>query len=426
MIGAQRLTWLQDKVTSPRHVCIVTETYPPEVNGVALTLSHLAAGMRLRGHTVSIVCPRQRKVDKLHYRSDDRVTRVPGLPLPGYRGLQIGLPVGGRLRDCWSDRRPNVVYVATQGPLGWSAVRTARDLEIPVLSGFHTNFHSYCNYYHAGWLHILILRYLRSFHNRTRRTLVPNPDLSDRLQAVGFKDVAVLGRGVDCRLFTPERRSPSLRRQWGASEDDPVALYVGRLAPEKNLSLAIESYRAMQRVNKSIKFVIVGDGPQRAALQKQNSDLIFCGAHTGEELAKRYASADLFLFPSETETFGNVTLEAMASGLVVVAYDYAAAHAHIADGETGVLIPYGSARDFVGAAVKLAGEPQGLAKMRRQAREHAISLDWQQVVDRFFNLLMGAVDQDLAASAEKERAFRGTNLEIEPWRPATSKPGQQI
>src|SRR5262249_42890969 len=161
-----------------------------------------------------------------------------------------------------------------------------------------------------------------------------SPDMRDQLGQIGVRNVSVLGRGVDSRLFTPARRSSSLRNQWGATEETLVALYVGRIAPEKNLTLAVRSYRAMQKLDPAIKFVVIGDGPARSALQAANRDLIFCGALTGEALAEHYASADIFLFPSETETFGNVTLEAMSSGLAVIAYDYAAARRHIVDGQT--------------------------------------------------------------------------------------------
>jgi glycosyltransferase involved in cell wall biosynthesis len=295
--------------------------------------------------------------------------------------------------------RPDVVYVATQGPLGWSAARIAQRLGIPIFSGFHTNFDRYSEHYHAGWLCSLILHYLRRFHNRTVGTLVPTVELRDRLLAMGFKNVSVFGRGVDSRLFSPKRRSAALRRTWRAADDDLVVLYVGRVAPEKNLGLAIESYRAMQRINQAVKFVIVGDGPLRAALQEKHADLIFSGVQKDEELAMHYASADLFLFPSETETFGNVTLEAMASGLAVVAYNYAAARMHIRNGETGLLVPYGESTKFVDAAIKLARGPQSLAKLRRQAREHAATLDWECVVYRFARILTGALHENHMANA---------------------------
>jgi len=377
--------------TSRRRVCVVSETYPPEINGVAMTLARLVDGLRARGHIVSVVRPRQR-VDRVDDPRHSDEVLVHGAPLPGYGGLQIGLPAGGALRRHWRERRPDVVYVATEGPLGWSAVRAARRLRLPVVSGFHTNFHRYARHYHAGWLTRLIASYLRSFHNRTTATMVATGDLRARLSALGFTNVSVLGRGVDRHLFTPEVRCESLRAAWGVSEHDIVALYVGRIAPEKNLELAVHAYRAMQRLG-ARRFVLIGDGPQRAALQKQHPDLVFCGSLIGQQLAVHYASADVFLFPSETETFGNVTLEAMASGLAVVAYDYAAARMHVTHGETGVLVPYRQARAFVEGAVGLIRSPLLLARVRRQAPTAVASVAWPRVVERFEAILADALGQ---------------------------------
>lgn len=370
---------------NPQHICVVSETYPPELNGVALTLARLVEGLRAQGQVVSIVRPRQRMPDRNN--NDALVTLVRGVPLPGYKGLQFGLPAGRRLRRAWRKHRPDVLYVATEGPLGWSAVRTAEWLGIPVFSGFHTNFHSYSKYYRAGRLQGVISRYLRNFHNQTRGTLAPSVDIRDRLQALGFKNVSILDRGVDGQLFRPERRCPELRRQWGVTDSDLAVLYVGRVAPEKNLQLAVDAYRAMKQVSEATKFVIVGDGPLRATLQREHPDLIFCGICTGEQLANHYASADVFLFPSETETFGNVILEAMASGLIVIAYHYAAAKMHLTRGKTGVLVPYGDAHAFVDVSVKLACDPQSFYELRRQAREYVVAFDWQRVIDRFATLL---------------------------------------
>ncbi len=382
-------TDLKEAASDRRRICVVTETYPPEINGVALTLAHLMKGLLRLGHMVSLVRPHQRVADCGRCSSDSTVTLVRGLPLPGYRGLQFGLPAGGLLQRSWTRDRPDVVYVATEGPLGWSAVRVAGRLGIPVLTGFHTNYHSYSKHYRLGWLHQMVFRYLCDFHNRSTGTLVPSGDLRDRLQALGFKNVSVLGRGVDSQLFAPEHRSTELRRDWGISDSDLAILYVGRIAPEKNLELAVEAYRAIKRFCARAKFVIVGDGPLRTSLQKEHSDLVFRGTQTGEDLARHYASADVFLFPSETETFGNVTLEAMASGLAVTAYDYAAAKIHITHGETGVLVPYGDSTAFIESAVKLAREPQSLHDIGRQAREYVTSVCWPRVVESFETLLLG-------------------------------------
>jgi len=388
------------------HVCVVTETFPPEVNGVARTLGHLVAGLRARGHLVSLVRPRQ-PGDPAGTPGDPALALVPGVSLPGYAAVRAGLPAGGVLRARWRRRAPDVIYVATEGPLGWSAVRAARRLGLPVLSGFHTNFHRYARHYHLGWAERIVAAYLRGFHNRTAGTLVATAALGDQLRARGYENVRVLGRGVDGRLFNAGRRSASLRRSWGVSDRDLVVLCVGRVAPEKNVRLAIAAYRAMQEHVPSARLVIVGDGPLRHALERRHPDLFFTGMLTGEPLAAHFASADLFLFPSETETFGNVTLEALASGLAVVAYDYAAARAHVEPGRTGLLAPPGDARAFVEAAVALARAPERLSQMRRAVPASVAHLSWDRVVERFEALLSSAAGAP--APAGPVRAGRGSD-----------------
>jgi glycosyltransferase involved in cell wall biosynthesis len=387
------------------HICVVTETYPPEINGVAFTVARLVDGLRARGHVVSLVRPLQPLVDGPD--PDRDVTVVPSVSVPGYRGVRVGWPAGRTLRERWRERPPHVVYVATEGPLGWSAVGTARRMGIPVFSGFHTNFHGYARHYGAGWLWRLTLCYLRRFHNRTRGTLVASTELRGQLRAAGFENLSVLGRGVDAALFTPRRRSASLRAAWGAAPGDLVVLYVGRVAPEKNVPLAIQAYRGMQRIGASVRCVVVGDGPLRAALEAGHSDVRFCGVQTGEALAAHYASADVFLFPSETETFGNVTLEAMASGLAVVAYDYAAAREHITHGDTGLRVPTGDMRAFIEAAVTLARSPQFGRAMGERARTYAAGLDWASVVERFERLLIGAKEKRDVGMRSDPRPDRG-------------------
>jgi glycosyltransferase involved in cell wall biosynthesis len=390
----------------PRHLCVVTETYPPEVNGVALTLGRLVEGLRARGHAVSVVRPRQGPEDRAPGPEDPTLTLVPGLPLPGYPILRFGFPAGARLRRRWSARRPDAIYVATEGPLGWSAVSAARQLGIPVRGGFHTNFHGYAAHYRAGFCRDGVVAYLRSFHNRTDGTLVPTVELRDHLRAAGFRRLAVLGRGVDARLYTPARRSAALRQDWGAGETDPVALYVGRVAPEKNVELAVQAHRAMRAVDGAARLVVVGDGPSRAALQAALPEVQFVGALTGEALAAHYASADVFLFPSETETFGNVTLEAMASGLAVVAYDYAAARAHIESGWNGVRVPYRDTAAFVAAAAALTRDRDRREAIRSRARGAVTHLHWDHVVARFETWL------DAGGQAETETGAARPEQEV--------------
>jgi glycosyltransferase involved in cell wall biosynthesis len=383
------VTWIRT-----RHLCIVTETYAPDVNGVAHTLRHLVEGLEARGHTVSLVRPRPRAATAQGAMAGPRATSgeilVRGLPLPRYPGLQFGLPAGAVLSAAWAARRPDGVYVATEGPLGWSAASAARHMRIPVASGFHTNLDRYVGHYGGGWLGRTVARYLRRFHNRTDRTIVATAELRDALDARGFRNVDVLGRGVDTALFDPRRRCPTLRRAWGAGDEDLIALYVGRLAPEKNVPLAIDAYRAMRRARPRMRLVVVGDGPLGAGLRAAHPDVVFCGVQRGERLAAHYASADVFLFPSETETFGNVVLEALASGLPVVAFDYAAARAHIAHGDTGMLAPYRDAWAFIRGAEALAQPPRALDAMGRHARASVLPCEWARVVERFERLLVPA------------------------------------
>jgi glycosyltransferase involved in cell wall biosynthesis len=367
-------------------VCIVTETFPPEVNGVAHT-GRLVDGLRDRGTTVSIVRPRPRGVDDVVSTRGMPETLVAGVPLPRYPGLQLGLPAGRLLRTVWGARRPDALYVATEGPLGWSASRAAVELSLPVLSGFHTNFHSYARHYAGGWLRGSVMRYLRWFHNRTDGTVVATDELRVQLETAGFRNVSVLGRGVDTSLFTPARRSAALRATWGAYDDDVVVLHVGRLAPEKNIPLVVDAYRAIRETGHRVRCVLVGDGPLRRELQTTHPDIVFCGVQRGETLAAHYASADVFLFASETETFGNVVLEALASGLAVLAYDYAAARAHIEHGDNGLLVPYGDRRVFVQGAVAMGCHVAGLRALRSRARSAVLPFDWPRVIERFERLV---------------------------------------
>jgi Glycosyltransferase Family 4 len=193
--------------------------------------------LQLLGHSVSVVRPRQRIDSVPGTPGDGSVTLVRAMAVPGVAGLRVGWPAGAVLRERWTTDRPDVVYVATEGPLGWSAVRTAHCVGIPVFSGFHTNFHRYARHYRAKGLQPAILWYLRRFHRRACGTLASS-DLRDALNAAGFTNLRVLGRGVDAQLFTPVRRCPALRATWGAADDDLVALHVGRIAPEKNRRLA--------------------------------------------------------------------------------------------------------------------------------------------------------------------------------------------
>lgn len=373
------------------HIALVSETFPPEVNGVANTLGRLCQGLRERGHRLQLVRPRQADDTA---PNDDQLLLTRGWPLPGYAGLQWGHSSLHKLLRRWQRNRPDVLYIATEGPLGLSALRAARRLGIPVVSGFHTNFQQYSDHYGFGLLTRLLTGYLRWFHNRSRLTLVPSPSQRLELQRRGFERLELLARGVDGQLFHPARRSAALRAEWGLGEDEIVVLHVGRLAAEKNLQLLTRAFRELQGnlPRQRLRLVLVGDGPLRAQLQAELPDALFCGVQRGEALAAHYASGDLFLFPSLSETFGNVVLEALASGLAVVAFDQAAAAQHIRHGHNGALATPGDEAAFIEAARWLLEDAESLRRVRLNARQHAGKQGWPAIVERFESLLHAARD----------------------------------
>lgn len=372
----------EDMANRMLRIAVVTETYPPEINGVAVTISRMVEGLRRR-HVVELIRPRQNQQDSAKHEPTLQEVLVRGFPIPRYQGLKLGLPAKQRLIKLWTKHRPDVVHLVTEGPLGSSALAAAHKLGIPVSSDFHTNFHSYSRHYGFGWLQKTVAGYLRNFHNRTDTTLVPTQELRDTLAQDGYQNLQVVARGVDTTLFHPDKRSAELRQQWGVADDELAVIYVGRISPEKNLPLVLLTFKAMQVCNSKLKLVLVGDGPVRAELQRQNPEYIFAGMRTGEDLAAHYASGDIFLFPSMTETYGNVTVEAMASGLAVVAYRYAAAAEHIAHKENGLHAEFGNEEEFIQLACGLANDAARVDKMRRQSHQTMLKLDWQNIVDEF-------------------------------------------
>lgn len=380
------------------NVALVTETFPPEVNGVAMTLSRLTRGLAARGHHVEVIRPRQRSEITAPAPTRNAAEGIPGLveqvvpgmPIPFYATLRMGLPARSRLYRRWAARAPDVVHVATEGPLGWSALSAARRLNIPVTSTFHTNFHAYGGHYGLRVLRGAALRYLRWFHNRTACTLVPTQEGVDHLAQSGFRNLGVLSRGVDATLFSPEKRSSALREEWGAREEDPVAIYVGRLAAEKNLGLALDTFLALQALNPRTRCVFVGDGPEREERARRYPQFIWAGVRRGDDLARHYASADIFVFPSTTETFGNVVTEAMASGLVVVAYDYASTRQHVIEGVNGYRVPFDQADAFVTRATAVLQRQSAWPAVRTAARATAVGLSWDSIIDQFAQVLATA------------------------------------
>lgn len=358
-------------------ITLVTETYFPQINGVSRTLDRLVTGLREQGDQVQLLIPRYREPGEA--RPDDlSVVGYPAFALPFYREILLPLVTPGRIRRQLQSFKPDIVHIATEGPLGWAALRAARQLKLPTVSSFHTLFPAYLRSYGIGLLAPLAWRYLRWLHNATGATFCPTPSIRELLLEQGFENVRIWGRGVDSQRFNPAKRDPQLRRQLGFADNETVFLYAGRLAAEKNLPMLAEAIRHLDRPE--ARLLLVGDGPLRKQLEsRQDPRLVFTGYQRGEELARFYASADVMVFPSLTDTFGNVMLEAMASGLPVLGYRVPGPKDVIKDGVTGELVKEVSARAMAETMRHWLKGAIDLEYFATRARQEAASKSWSAI-----------------------------------------------
>ncbi|CAM4206684.1 glycosyltransferase family 4 protein [Acinetobacter pragensis] len=382
---------LNELVRPKLKIAVVTETWPPEINGVALSLLQLCKGLQQQGHKILLIRPQQ-KMGCSQF-SPNKECLVMAQAIPRYPSLKFGWPQFLKVSSAIDDFTPDVVHVVTEGPLGLAALQAAKAKNIPVSSGFHSAFQDFSRFFDLAFLLKPIQRYLCWFHNNTQLTCVPSKDTAQTLQDLGVHcPMAVVGRGVDVECFNPKYASGQLRQRWGADEQTAVLLYVGRLSPEKEVNVIIHAFIARQKVSRQkTVLVIVGDGPEREKLQRlsQSAPVIFMGSLSGHQLSEAYASADAFVFASQLETFGNVVLEAMASGLPVVAYDYASPQLHVCHQYSGWLCTLGDTASFISSICQLPDRTM-LKNMGRKAREDIQGVGWQYPVQQFEQALYSA------------------------------------
>ena len=385
---------LRDLVRPRLRIAIVTETWPPEINGVALSMMQLCQGLQRLGHKILLVRPVQKETCAEFHPEQECL--VLSQPIPKYPSLQFGWPQYLKVTKAFEKFSPDVVHIVTEGPLGLTALQAAKAKKIAVSSGFHLPFQDFSRFFDLAFLVKPIQRYLTWFHNSTDVTCVPSQYTEQALRGFGVTcPLVVVGRGVDTVRFSPKHRSQRLRQQWGVDADTRVMLYVGRLSPEKEVDVLIKSFHALQvQQGVNIKFVIVGDGPDRIRLSKMTTskDVIFMGSLGGHELATAYASADVFTFASQADTFGNVVLEAIASGLPVIAYDYVCAHQHVKHNITGWLCSLGHTADLIQSICRLPALPQ-LRQMGLLASESVQHSSWQFPVQQLEQALYQVVKE---------------------------------
>src|SRR5579883_2291985 len=318
-------------------VAIITENFLPKLDGVTRTLARLLEHLQRNGHQVLLLGPES----GMEEYAGAEIVGTAGLPLPFYPELKFNFfrPLFVRRLNEFS---PDVIHVVDPVVLGATGLATARFFNKPIVSSYHTNLAAYCTHFGFPLLTKPMWLYNRFIHNQCDLTFCPSPSTATMLRAQGFEHIRIWSRGVDTALFNPQRRSADLRASWLQERSEPenktVLLYVGRISWEKNLQLLIQAYRLMDHTR--CHLVIVGHGPAYAEVQQELKDVpvTFTGYLSGEDLATAYASADVFAFPSFTETFGQVVLEAMASGLPVVGLRAEGVSDLVTSGQTGLLL----------------------------------------------------------------------------------------
>ncbi len=372
-------------------VAIFTGNYNHIRDGVSLTLNRLVAFLESNNIPVLVFGPTG---DEPAFDHIGEFKVVPSIPMPGrpeYR-VTIGFPedVQQRLRDF----APTLIHIATPDLLGFRAMRFAQSNNIQIVASYHTHFTSYLKYYNMDMLEILGWKYLVWFYSQCKHIYVPSISMADELAEKGIREgLRIWARGVDTILFNPEKRDMEWRRSNGIADDQLVVTFVSRLVWEKDLQTVVDSLRKVTAVNKSIKPMFVGDGPAKKELEQLVPDGFFTGFLMGEDLARAYASSDIFFFPSDTETFGNVTLEAMSSGVPAVVADATGSKSLIESGVNGYLGTAKKTKEFADLILKLAADPQTREQMAEATRQKALEYSWETINNGLLDQYREALSQ---------------------------------
>lgn len=374
-------------------IAIFTDTYLPQINGVTRTYQLFLDFLVRRGVSVKLFAPAGVT------GSDDRynVTRFMSCNFLPYPECQISFPNYWTVHRELDQFRPDLIHVATPFLVGLTGLKYADSHHVPKVAVFHTNFPKYLGYYGAPWLRKMSWHFLRWFHRGMDRTFCPSADTVRLLSRHGIGNLEIWRRGVDQNLFNPGWRSEELRWRHGL-DGKTVLLYVGRLAPEKNVDILLKALTIANLAWENLHLLVVGDGPSRRELQLlAPRNVTFLGYRAGDELSQAYASADIFICPSVTETFGNVVLEAMASSLPVIAPLAGGIKENLFPETTGLDCLPRNHISMASAIVRLAKDNALRNRLAHQALTHARSQSW----DAIFGQLVNSYQDVLSHSAAR-------------------------
>jgi glycosyltransferase involved in cell wall biosynthesis len=366
-------------------LALFSDTFHPQINGVARTLKRFTSYLETNGIEYKVIMPsfeEHQETECKHYYA------MKSLPLFLYPECRLAIPQFKALNEELNKFRPDLLHIATPFNIGLFGMRYGKRENIPMVASYHTHFDRYLAYYHIDFLSPLLWRYLQWFHKPFEKIFVPSEETRKILYTKNFNNIEIWSRGVDCMMFTPQNRDYQVREKYNITQKY-IFLFVGRLAPEKDLNILKEMIDKLPpSLSENVHWLIVGDGPCRRDVEQWETEYnhVTCAGYlSGDELARVYATADLFVFPSSTETFGNVVLEAAASGLPAIVSDSGGVAEIVQDGVTGRICKAREAESFIQNIVSIMEDPMLLSSMKLKARNYAMTQSWSAI---FGNLLM--------------------------------------
>lgn len=359
-------------------IAIFTDTYVPQVNGVAKTLNRFTNYLNENGHSFHVFSP-----EDCGASSTENVTRLKSVPFKIYPECKISLPNFSKIKKKLQEFNPDIIHIATPFTIGLCGLQIAKKLNIPLVASYHTNFDHYLQYYKLTYLENFLWKYLDWFHRPTKKIFVPSKDTLHHLNTKGFNNLSVWTHGVDCSLFKPAEDKEEIKQKYNITSKYTIC-FVGRIAPEKDLDTLTNIMKySKQRFGNQLNWVIVGDGPKKEEMMKKTGtdQIIYTGYLQKNELAEIYSVSDVMVFPSDTETFGNVVLEAMACGTPVIGANAGGVKNIIRDYSTGILCEPKNTLSFCRAIEECLQQTNMLDRMSKKARDYALTQDWNSILN---------------------------------------------
>ncbi len=392
----------------PKRIALFSGNYNYVMDGPVRALNTLVGFLEDQGIEVLVFAP---TAEKPAFQHKGRLVSVPSFALPGRSEYRVALGLPRDIRKQLEDFDPQLIHLAAPDLLGCGALKWAQKHNVPAVSSFHTRFDTYPRYYHLGWLEPMVRAFMRRFYNQCEQVYVPSECMRGilREQHMG-DDIRLWTRGVDSDLFSPEKRDMAWRRANGIQDDEAVIAFVGRLVLEKGLGVFADTLDQLKDRGLKFKALIVGEGPEREWFTKRLPDAVFCGYLQGDNLARAYASSDIFFNASITETFGNVTLEAMASGVPAVCADASGSHFLVRQGETGYLVTPGDVLTFADRLEQLITDTSLRATMAKASLEDSKKFSWNAVLSALLEDYEQAVVHYFAKKRPNAEVSRKTRL----------------